>query len=231
MNVFKRIGLFLVGVAGIVSLATLCLPWFGPWTKLATAMMTAQWYLYLIMCTAGITLLGSIISLGRALLTPHNAKTVMVSKSNGDAVMVSTAAIASQAAHIVEQDHEYFAEKVTVTARGRGHVKVAIRVRPAHAINITEEGQRLHDRLVDGLSGICGKALDRVELEFVEPDSLDPKPSYLNTSSSTSAGSLTASSSWTASSTPHDAEYEEPQDITVLMPTATPIDEQIGGES
>lgn len=222
MNVFKRMALFVFGLTGIIALVTLMLPWVGPWTRAAASLMALQWYAYVVEGAAAVTLVGLIITLGRALLTPHNAKTVRVSKSNGDEVTVSTAAIASQAAHIVEEDREYFAEKVWVTARRRGKVRVAIRVRPAHAVDVTVEGARLHDRLAKGLAAVCGKSLDRVELEFVEPDSLDPKPDYLKVSADEQAAQ---EAHYTNPAAPLEATYEVPTDITVHMPVATPVEE------
>lgn len=228
MNVFKRIVLFVFGVAGIISLVALLLPWIGPWTRGAASLMAIQWYFYVVEGAALITLVGLIITLGRALLTPHNAKTVRVSKSNGDEVTVSTAAIASQAAHIVEEDHDYFAEKVWVTARRRGKVRVMVRVRPAHAVDVTVEGARLHDRLVRGLAQVCGKSLDRVELEFVEPDSLDPKPDYLQVAADEQAAQ---DAHYADPAAPLEASYEVPTDITVHMPTPVSVDEHTGSEA
>lgn len=179
MNPFKRIGMFVFGIAGIICLVTLSLPWFGPWTRGATALMTVRWYNIMVRVAIGITALGVLVMLARSILTPRKSKTVVVTKSSGDEITITTAAISSQVAHIVEEDHEFFAEKVMVYAKRRGHVRVRVRVRPAHAINVTEEGAILHQRLEEGLATMCGKSVDRIVIEFVEPDSLDPKPEFL----------------------------------------------------
>ena len=182
MNIFKRFALFLYGIAGIGCIVTLALPWFGPWTRLAASFLDVLWYRYLVLGLLGITAVGVLASLCRALFTPRNSKTVVVSKANGDQVTVTTAAISSQASHIIEANHDYFVEKVQVRTRGRGKVNVTARVRPAYAIDIAREGKRLHDELMSGLATICGTSIKRVELQFVEPDSLDPKPEYLSVS-------------------------------------------------
>ncbi|MBQ9007373.1 MAG: alkaline shock response membrane anchor protein AmaP [Atopobiaceae bacterium] len=223
MNAFKRICLFLFGVSGIVALVTLALPWFGPWTRGATTLMTVNWYVTMVQVALGITALGVLVSLGRAIFTPRKSKTVVVTKQSGDEVTVTTAAISSQAAHIVEEDHDFFAERVTVVAKRRGHVRVFVRVRPAHAINVTEEGARLHARLEEGLSALCGKSIDRIVLEFVEPDSLDPKPEYLDVSESPSveAGSYVGAATYETLA-PSSSSPDYPTEITV--PMASPVE-------
>lgn len=202
MNALKRVWFFVLGVAGLATLFCLGLPWVGgPLARTGAGLFQQLWYLYLVEGCAAITAVGSIISLGRSILTPRNSKTVVVSKSNGDQVTVATAAISSQAAHVIEQDHDYFAEKVWVSARRSGHVRVKVRVRPAHAVDVTVEGKRLHDLLMAELSKTCGKAIDKIELEFVQPDSLDPKPEYLNASSTSSVEDASwESTSWGSSS-------------------------------
>jgi hypothetical protein len=144
-----------------------------------------------------------------------------VSKSNGDQVTVATAAITSQASHVIEQDGDYFAEKVWVSARRSGHVRVKARVRPAHAVDVTVEGQRLHDLLMDELSKTCGKAIDKIELEFVQPDSLDPKPSYLSASSA-STSSPVADATWESTSWGSSSDNEQGSEITVPVTSVLP---------
>lgn len=222
MNFFKRICLFFFGAAGIIALLALSLPWVGPWTKLAVSMLAQEWYFIMVEAVVCITAFGLLFSLLYAIFAPRNAKTVLVSKSGSDQVTVATAAISSQANHIIEADGDYHAERVRVSAR-RGRVNVSARVRPVYAVNVTVEGQRLHDALVSGLSEICGDAVGRVNIEFTQPDSLDPKPDYSSAESSYS-GSYTSdysssypSASYEAlpsqSSRPSESSYE----ITVPM--------------
>ena len=124
-----------------------------------------------------ITAVGAVLALLRGILTPRNAKTVLVGIPGGDQITVSTSAIASQAAHIVEQEGDYLVQKVRVSA-SHHKVNVRVRVRPAYAIDVTQEGAHLHEALIDGLSTICGKAINRVTVEFSEPESLEPRPLY-----------------------------------------------------
>lgn len=240
MNFFKRICLFFFGAAGIIALLALSLPWVGPWTKLAVSMLAQEWYFIMVEAVVCITAFGLLFSLLYAIFAPRNAKTVLVSKSGSDQVTVATAAISSQATHIIEADGDYHAERVNVSAR-RGRVNVMARVRPVYAVNVTVEGQRLHDALVSGLSEICGDAVGRVNIEFTQPDSLDPKPDYSSVDSSYSNSySSDYSSSYSSasyeplpeqSSKPLDAPYE----ITVHMgssstPSGAESDTKSSGE-
>ena len=177
MNILKRVALLVFGVAGLFCLVALSLPWVGPFTKGAAALLYLPWYFALVQVAVVITAVGAVLALLRGILTPRNAKTVLVGIPGGDQITVSTSAIASQAAHIVEQEGDYLVQKVRVSA-SHHKVNVRVRVRPAYAIDVTQEGAHLHEALIDGLSTICGKAINRVTVEFSEPESLEPRPLY-----------------------------------------------------
>lgn len=177
MNAFKRLCLFLFGLAGIFAIVALILPWIGPWTRQATEMLTVPWYYITLEACACVAALGCLISLLRALFAPRRVRSVVVDKVGSDQITITTSAISSQTSHIVESRGDFVAEQVRVTATKRA-VDVRVRVRPAYALNISEEGTRLHEDLVAGLSELAGDAISSVTLEFVEADSLDPAPEY-----------------------------------------------------
>lgn len=226
MNAFKRLCLLFFSLAGIVSLVALTLPWFGPWTEWAVSMLTKPWYYITLEVCLCITALGLIITLVRAIFTPANRRTVLVTTVNEDEITVTTAAISSQATHIVEARGDLTAEHVTVRAR-KTSVDVDIRVRPTHAMNLTEEGAILHEELMTGLSSLAGDTIRSVNLEFVEADSLSAPPEYESYSKPATHGVPvsveTAPSRDTASATAAD-EYE----ITVPM---GPAAEEAGAET
>ena len=176
MNFVKRLCLFLFGLAGIFCLVALVLPWVGPWTVGARAMIEVEWYRVLIATCLCITAVGLLWSIARAIFTPRKRKTILVTKVGADEVTVTTAAIASQAAHIVEADHTLFADKVSVKATGRGKARVAVRVHPSFAMDVTETGSRLHADLAEGLAKLCGDSIDSIALEVVEADSVEGAP-------------------------------------------------------
>lgn len=175
MNAFKRLCLFFFGLAGLAALTALMLPWFGPWTEQAVRMLRVPWYYITLEVCVGIAALGLLISLLRALFAPRRTKTVIVSMADSDKITVTTSAISSQAAHIVESRGDFTAEKVWVNATKRA-VDVSLRVRPLYAMNIAEVGTALHAELVGGLSEIAGDAIRSIDIEFVEADSLDAAP-------------------------------------------------------
>ncbi len=190
MNAFKRICLFFFGLAGLAALAALLLPWFGPWTEWAVSMLRVRWYYITMEVCVCITVLGLLISLGRAIFTPRNHKSVVVTRAGDDQITVTTSAISSQAAHIVERSGDFAAEKVWVTA-SKHTVDVAVRVRPGHAINVVEEGAILHAALVGGLSELAGDTIRSVQIEFVESVSLDAAPDYASYSAPGETGPAT----------------------------------------
>ena len=166
MGFFKRLCLFVFGLAGLLALAALVLPWFGPWTSEATALLGVDEYYIAVEALVLVTALGCLICLLRSIFK-RNRKTVIVAKEGGDQITVTRDAIASQATHVIEEDGVYTAKRVSVWAKKRGHVRVAARVQPLMTVDTVVAGKDLHDRLVAGLTTVCGDNVDSVDLEFL----------------------------------------------------------------
>ena len=129
MGFFKRLCLFVFGLGGLLALAALVLPWFGPWTSEATALLGVDEYYVAVEALVLVTALGCLICLLRSIFK-RNRKTVIVAKEGGDQITVTRDAIASQATHVIEEDGAYVAKRVSVWAKKRGHVRVAARWTP-----------------------------------------------------------------------------------------------------
>lgn len=166
MGFFKRLCLFVFGLGGLLALAALVLPWFGPWTSEATALLGVDEYYVAVEALVLVTALGCLICLLRSIFK-RNRKTVIVAKEGGDQITVTRDAIASQATHVIEEDGAYVAKRVSVWAKKRGHVRVAARVQPQVTVDTVAAGKDLHDRLVAGLTTVCGDNVDSVDLEFL----------------------------------------------------------------
>lgn len=166
MGFFKRLCLFVFGLAGLLALTALVLPWFGPWTSEATALLGVDEYYVAVEALVLVTALGCLICLLRSIFK-RNRKTVIVAKEGGDQITVTRDAIASQATHVIEEDGAYVAKRVSVLAKKRGHVRVAARVQPQMTVDTVAAGKDLHDRLVAGLTTVCGDNVDSVDLEFL----------------------------------------------------------------
>ena len=166
MGFFKRLCLFVFGLAGLLALAALVLPWFGPWTSEATALLGVDEYYIAVEALVLVTALGCLICLLRSIFK-RNRKTVIVAKEGGDQITVTRDAIASQATHVIEEDGAYVAKRVSVWAKKRGHVRVAARLPPQMSGDPRVAGKDLHDRLVAGLTTVCGDNVDSVDLEFL----------------------------------------------------------------
>lgn len=166
MGFFKRLCLFVFGLAGLLALTALVLPWFGPWTSEATALLGVDEYYIAVEALVLVTALGCLVCLLRSIFK-RNRKTVIVAKEGGDQITVTRDAIASQATHVIEEDGAYTAKRVSVWAKKRGHVRVAARVQPQMTVDTVAAGRDLHDRLVAGLTTVCGDNVDSVDLEFL----------------------------------------------------------------
>lgn len=174
MNGLRRFCLIVFALAGALCLCALALPWIGPYQREATAMMDNDYYYIAVQVVLAITALGVVVALLRALLTPRKRKTVVVDKMGGDTITVTTAAIASQATHVIEGSGRFIAEKVRVNSKGRGNVSVDVRVRPRYTVDITDEGKRLHEDLARGLAIICGERVRHLNIEFLEAEAPEP---------------------------------------------------------
>lgn len=170
MGSIKRFCLIVFSLAGVLCLCALALPWIGPFQQQAANLFGNDSYYFVVQVLLLITLMGLLFTLLRGLFTPRVRKTVVIAKEGKDQITVTTAAISSQATHVVEDQGHLIAEKVRVKANKRGGVSVDVRVKPRRTLDVTQEGRRLHEDLTTGLSSICGDHVKRINLEFVEAE-------------------------------------------------------------
>ena len=171
MGGFKRFCMFVFGLAGLLGVIALALTWVGPWTAQASALMSIENYFCAVEVCVAIALVIMLVVLLRAIFA-RSVRTIEVTTVNGGTISVSRDAIASQATHIVEADGTCSADRVDVKAKKSGHVRVHVRVLPHETVDVVAKGAELHDELVRGLASVCGDKVDRVSLEFVEPESV-----------------------------------------------------------
>ena len=171
MGGFKRFCMFVFGLAGLLGVIALALTWVGPWTAQASALMSIENYFCAVEVCVAIALVIMLVVLLRAIFA-RSVRTIEVTTVNGGTISVSRDAIASQATHIVEADGTCSADRVDVKAKKSGHVRVHVRVLPHETVDVVAKGAELHDELVRGLASVCGDKVDRVSLEFIEPESV-----------------------------------------------------------
>ena len=171
MGGFKRFCMFVFGLAGLLGVIALALTWVGPWTSQASALMSLEYYFYAVEVCVAIALVIMLVVLLRAIFA-RSVRTIEVTTVNGGTISVSRDAIASQATHIVEADGTCTADRVDVKAKKSGHVRVHVRVLPHETVDVVAKGAELHDELMRGLASVCGDKIDRVSLEFIEPESV-----------------------------------------------------------
>ena len=173
MNGLKRFFLSIFSIAGMLSLVALSLPWVGPWTREATALITSNAFyrtvLEILVCITAVGLLGTLL---RAIFTRKNKKNVLVTTVDGGQISVSRDAIASQAAHIIEEDGTCTAVRVDVDARRNSNIKVHARVLPSTSVDVIAKGSDLHARLASGLAAVCGDNIAAISIEFEEPEEI-----------------------------------------------------------
>lgn len=174
MGGIKRFCLFVFGLAGVLCLCALALPWVGPYQSEAAALMANPYYYLASQIVLAITAFGLILTLLVSIFAPRKRKTVVISSEGGDQITVTKTAISSQATHVIEDGDRFVAEKVHVGLGRGGKIEVAARVRPRRVVDVTTEGKRLHDDLAAGLATVCGDRVEHVNLEFVEAEMPEP---------------------------------------------------------
>lgn len=175
MGGFKRFCMFVFSLAGLLSLAAFVLTWLGPWTAQASALFSLPEYYTVVEVLLLITVVGLLILLFRSIFS-RRVRTVEVTTVDDGTISVSRDAIASQATHVVEADGTCSADRVYVSAKKRGHVRVHVRVLPHESVDVVEKGTELHEELVRGLTAVCGDKLEDVSLEFVVPKEVSSAP-------------------------------------------------------
>ncbi|MGN0287397.1 MAG: alkaline shock response membrane anchor protein AmaP [Atopobiaceae bacterium] len=222
MGWFKRLCLFVFGLAGILALAALLLPWYGPYTQEATSLLLGEpSYQLAVTIVVGILALGVLICFLRSLFSPRNRKSITVSRLDGGQVTVTRKAIASQTRHIIERDGTCIAAKTHVRVRKRS-VRVRARVTPKHALNVVQKGQQLHGELEEGLAGVCGDTLKDVSLVFTDPQDFKEPQQEASLDYSTDYGSPSYEYSYQSEG---DVAQQESEPTHVLQPAESPQEE------
>lgn len=217
MGGIKRFCLFVFGLAGVLCLCALALPWVGPYQSEAAALMANPYYYLASQALLAVTAFGLIVTLLVSIFAPRKRKTVVISSDGGDQITVTKTAISSQATHVIEDGDRYVAEKVRVGLGRGGKIEVAARIRPRRVVDVTIEGKRLHDDLASGLATICGDRVQHVNLEFVEAEM--PEPAQDVVVETVDSLEVPESVYEHAASL---AEAEEPADITVPLSSVMP---------
>ncbi len=170
MGSFKRLCLFVFGVAGLCALVALSLTWVGPWTTQARSLLEIKWYftaLEVCVCISGIGLLACILA---ALFAPRAPKESVVAEVPGGQITVTRAAVVAQTRHVIEEDGTCEAASVHVRMQKRGRVRVNARVRPRRPVDVIEKGAELYAALEEGLAKVCGESVESIDIVFTEPD-------------------------------------------------------------
>ena len=174
MGWFKRLCLFVFGLAGVLSLAALSLTLVGPWTTMFRSwLFETTWYfmvLEVLVCIAGVGALACVLA---SLFAPRNPRETIIAKVDGGQITVTRAAIVSQAKHSIEDDGSCIASSVRVKVRKRGHVRVSARVKPRYPMDLVAQGEKLYAALQEGLAHVCGDNVKSISVVFGEPDQPD----------------------------------------------------------
>lgn len=179
---YKRLFMFLFGLAGILSLAALSLSWVGPWTsQVRSLILESSWcfiMLEILVCITGVGLLGCVLV---SLFAPRNPKDTVVAEVGGSKITITRTAIISQARHIIEADGTCAVASVRVRMGKRGNIRVNVKVTPHLPVNVIDRGTILHSELEQGLAKVCGDCVRSIGIMFTEPEQRGTLSTYVDT--------------------------------------------------
>lgn len=177
MSRFKRFAsiIFVLATGFVLAIIGAC--YFGFGNGQADRLMAIVEFREAVLICGAISSLGLIVILFSALFSPRNADSIEVGNIDGDKILVTRSAIASQASHIVEEDGQCFAKTVKVRAKKHGRVRVFLRIVPEQTVDVLQMSQELHKKLEEGLAVLCGDTLEAIHMEFLEPTVYSELPS------------------------------------------------------
>lgn len=194
MNRFKRFCYIIYVLASTFVLLALGLTCYGPWTQQALQLLYLKPYLIAFNCSLIISVFGLFVVLSRALFT-RKVTRLTVETVDGGTISVTKEAIASQAAHIVEEDGTCIAHRVNVQISKVNTVAVQVDVLPKETVDVTRKGPELHGALEKGLATVCGSCVSGINLSFVKPQSFSSKENEVKTAIDEQEDTQTVSSS------------------------------------
>lgn len=189
MSWFKRLCLFVFGLAGLVAVAILALSWVGPWTAQVRSWLERPWFflvLEVLVCLLAVGLLACVLV---SLFAPRNPKETVVAEVEGGKITVTRHAIVSQVRHVIEADGRFKASSIHVRVRKRGNVRVSVRIMPTHPVDVIAEGERMYAVLGEGLAKICGDSVKSINVVFTHPSQMDDADEDESASTAASASS------------------------------------------
>ena len=169
MGKFKRFCMIVFVVAAVLGIGVLAALWFA-WEPLFPAiawLMAMPWFYVVEAVLLGITAVGLLVVLIRALTAPGKNSQLEIERDNGS-IAITQNAIQSTVKHVVEAHHGLSTDNVKVEITNKHDPRMAIhaKIDPGRNAELGELGAKLQNEISSTLEAFTGYPVDSVRSTF-----------------------------------------------------------------
>ena len=169
MGKFKRFCMIVFVVAAVLGIGVLAALWFA-WEPLFPAiawLMAMPWFYVVEAVLLGITAVGLLVVLIRALTAPGKNSQLEIERDNGS-IAITQNAIQSTVKHVVEAHHGLSTDNVKVDITNKHDPRMAIhaKIDPGRNAELGELGAKLQNEISSTLEAFTGYPVDSVRITF-----------------------------------------------------------------
>ena len=169
MGKFKRFCMIVFVVAAVLGIGVLAALWFA-WEPLFPAiawLMAMPWFYVVEAVLLGITAVGLLVVLIRALTAPGKNSQLETERDNGS-IAITQNAIQSTVKHVVEAHHGLSTDNVKVDITNKHDPRMAIhaKIDPGRNAELGELGAKLQNEISSTLEAFTGYPVDSVRITF-----------------------------------------------------------------
>ena len=169
MGKFKRFCMIVFVVAAVLGIGVLAALWFA-WEPLFPAiawLMAMPWFYVVEAVLLGITAVGLLVVLIRALTAPGKNSQLEIERDNGS-IAITQNAIQSTVKHVVEAHHGLSTDNVKVYITNKHDPRMAIhaKIDPGRNAELGELGAKLQNEISSTLEAFTGYPVDSVRITF-----------------------------------------------------------------
>ncbi len=169
MGKFKRFCMIVFVVAAVLGIGVLAALWFA-WEPLFPAiawLMSMPWFFVVEAVLLGITALGLLVVLIRAITAPGKNSRLAPERDNGS-IAITQNAIQSTVKHVVESHHGLSTDnvKVHITNKHDPRMSIHAKIDPGRNAELGQLGAKLQDEIAATLEAFTGYPVDSVRITF-----------------------------------------------------------------
>ena len=169
MGKFKRFCMIVFVVAAVLGIGVLAALWFA-WEPLFPAiawLMAMPWFYVVEAVLLGITAVGLLVVLIRALTAPGKNSQLEIERDNGS-IAITQNAIQSTVKHVVEAHHGLSTDNVKVDITNKHDPRMAIhaKIDPGRNAELGELGAKLQNEISSTLEAFTGYPVDSARITF-----------------------------------------------------------------